>query len=509
VKPGEPFETRPDESAAVELVAYLDGELDGAASEQVERRLSEDAAYRQQLRALQRTWDLMDHLPRVDLDEQFTQSTLTMVAVRAAGDAEVGQSQGRRRRRQVWWAGLAGTVVAFAGGYLAVQHFMGQANRQLLRDLPVIERLDEYRYADSVPLLRLLDEQGLFAEDELEPSSPAVTGDDVLADRRQRVEQMSPAEKQELWELQQRFYRLDPEQRDRLRQLHAEMENQPEAERLRAIMARYANWLKTLPAGERAELLSLPPEERIAQIRAIVQRQATSQMRYLVADELSDRDLAAIVFWMKDIVRRREPEILQKLPMLPRGMLDAMGPEQRVETMVRAIHQRFGLRPDLLRPTAEDIQRLKEQLSPAAVGRMEQAREEGQLTELAENWIRAALAGRRGGPPVDRAELERFYREELDEDEREFLESLPRERMHSRLMLLYYAHRSGRPVGPDSPPLGPRGMGGAYRGRGPRFWPPERKPEPDDIRRKPPLQPPGPGGDTPAARGGETDSLPQ
>ena len=135
MKPGEPFETRPDESAAVELVAYLDGELDGAASEQVERRLSEDAAYRQQLRALQRTWDLMDHLPRVDLDEQFTQSTLTMVAVRAAGDAEVGQSQSRRRRRQVWWAGLAGTVVAFAVGYLAVQQFTSQANRQLLRDL--------------------------------------------------------------------------------------------------------------------------------------------------------------------------------------------------------------------------------------------------------------------------------------------------------------------------------------------------------------------------------------
>ena len=36
-----------------ELVAYLDGELDADASELVERRLSEDAAYRRQLRQLQ------------------------------------------------------------------------------------------------------------------------------------------------------------------------------------------------------------------------------------------------------------------------------------------------------------------------------------------------------------------------------------------------------------------------------------------------------------------------
>jgi hypothetical protein len=309
-----------------------------------------------------------------------------------------------------------------------------------------------------------------------------------LADRRQRVEQMSPGEKQELGRLQRRFYGLDPDQRERLRRLHQAIDSDPQAERLRGIMTRYANWLKTLPAGERAELLSLPPEERIARIRDLLQQQARSQMRYLLADKLSDRDLAAIALWTQGIVRQRQAEILQKLPLGVRGMMDSLPPDQRGEALIRAL-QRFGFRPELLRPSEEDIGRLKEQLTPAAIQRLEKAQEEGRLAELAESWMRAAMAGRRLGPPVDRAELERFYREELDENERAFLESLPRERMHSRLLLLYYAHRYGRQFGREKPVPGPRGMGGGFRGRGPRFWPPDRKPAPDQPRHKPSPEP--------------------
>ena len=308
--------------------------------------------------------------------------------------------------------------------------------------------------------------------------------DDAIARQQRRIQEMPPAEKRELWELQQRFYRLDGDERERLRDLHASIAADPHSERLRQIMARYAQWLKTLPAGERAELLSLPPEQRIAHIRTLMQQQATSHMRFLVDERLSDRDLAAISLWMKEIVKRREGEILEKMPMLHRGLIGTHNPDQRVETLIRLL-QRFGPRPELLRPTPEDIERLKGQLSPGALARVQKAEEEGKLTELAESWMRAAMAGRRLGPPVDRAELERFYREELDPEERELLESLPRERMHSRLMLMFYAHRNGRDFGQGKPGPGPRGMGGGFRGRGNRPWPPDRRPDFDDPRRQP------------------------
>jgi hypothetical protein len=58
--------------------------------------------------------------------------------------------------------------LAFCGGFLLVHRTTRSDNRQLLRDLPVIERMDEYRYGDSVEFLHMLDREGLFTEDELE-----------------------------------------------------------------------------------------------------------------------------------------------------------------------------------------------------------------------------------------------------------------------------------------------------------------------------------------------------
>ena len=67
-----------------ELVAYLDGELEPARQLQVERRLADDADYRGELIRLQRSWDLLDQLPRADTDEEFTKSTITMAALQGA-----------------------------------------------------------------------------------------------------------------------------------------------------------------------------------------------------------------------------------------------------------------------------------------------------------------------------------------------------------------------------------------------------------------------------------------
>jgi hypothetical protein len=321
------------------------------------------------------------------------------------------------------------------------------------------------------------------------PHSRVAAEDDALAAQQRRIREMPPAAKRELWELQQRFYRLDAEERQRLKDLHTSIAAEPNSERLREVMTRYTEWLKTLSAGERADLLSLPAEQRIDQIRTLMNRQATSHMRFLVNEKLSDEDLTAITQWMKEIVKRREAEILQNMPMLYRGMIGTQNPEKRVEILIRLL-QRFGPRPEMLRPTQEDIERLKTQLSPAARTRLEEAQQEGRLAELAESWMRAAIFGRRLGPPVDKAELERFYREDLDPKEREYLESMPRERMQTRLILMYYAHREGRdfgqrPGGPGPPGPGPPGMGGGFRGRGPRPWPPDSKPDFNDPRRKP------------------------
>lgn len=160
--------SEPTDAMVEELVAYLDGELDAEGSREVERRLSQDAQYRQKLRQLQHSWDLLDRLPKADVGEVFTQSTVAMIAVTAADDIEEMKERSTRRKRTVWWLGTGSVAASFLIGYLLVSSVADRENKRLLRDLPVIERMDEYRYADSIEFLRMLDGEGLFAEEEIE-----------------------------------------------------------------------------------------------------------------------------------------------------------------------------------------------------------------------------------------------------------------------------------------------------------------------------------------------------
>ena len=161
-----PTEETQDDFPA-DLVAYLDGELDAQQARDVEDRLSRDADYRQQLRELQGTWDLLDHLPTADVDESFTRTTVAMVAVSASGDAERVAVRRGRRKRWLRWTGTVAAATAFAAGYVAVWILVSRENQRLLRDLPVIQRLDQYRYADNIEFLRQLERERLFGEDEI------------------------------------------------------------------------------------------------------------------------------------------------------------------------------------------------------------------------------------------------------------------------------------------------------------------------------------------------------
>jgi anti-sigma factor RsiW len=155
-----------DEPDQVQLVAYLDGELDAAESRRVEQRIAEDERYRLQLKQLEQAWDLLDGLPRAEVDDTFTRTTVEMVALAAEQDAR--QAKVRRRQRSwLWWtcAAIVVAVAALAGFWLA-RHRFDRRNRQLVSDLPVIENVDVYRYAESVQWLQMLDESDLFADDE-------------------------------------------------------------------------------------------------------------------------------------------------------------------------------------------------------------------------------------------------------------------------------------------------------------------------------------------------------
>ena len=146
-----------------QLVAYLDGELDGETSRRIETQLATDAHLRERLQELQRTWDLLGELDRDPVDDDFTRSTLEMVALKATEDAR--ESNARDPRRRWWLMVVASVTVACVAGFLAVAWLRPSPNRRLLEDLPVLENLDPYWHAGNIQFLRMLSNEHLFDRD--------------------------------------------------------------------------------------------------------------------------------------------------------------------------------------------------------------------------------------------------------------------------------------------------------------------------------------------------------
>ncbi len=148
-----------------QLVAYLDGELDAEASQRVERRLAEDPDYRRELKQMQRAWDLLDELPRAEISETFTQTTVEMVALSAEHELTEVKTRVRHFDRLIWVAVGASVVLASMAAFWGVSTYLSRPNDQLAQDLPVIENVELYEVADNVEFLRELEQAGYFKEE--------------------------------------------------------------------------------------------------------------------------------------------------------------------------------------------------------------------------------------------------------------------------------------------------------------------------------------------------------
>jgi len=145
-----------------EIVAYLDGELDSESEARVARRLSDDPAYRLRLNQLQQAWDLLDNLRGTEADDEFTASTVAMVAVQAEQEAKSQQMRVVRQRSLAWLTLGAVVLLSMASGYVVLHRRLTRADRNLVRDLPVIEHVDEYSNIDNVSFLKALERENLF-----------------------------------------------------------------------------------------------------------------------------------------------------------------------------------------------------------------------------------------------------------------------------------------------------------------------------------------------------------
>jgi anti-sigma factor RsiW len=148
-----------------ELVAYLDGELEGADRERVEARLRTDPQLRIEADTYQQTWALLDRLPEPAPSPNFASRTLEQIAVLGQSQEMVGR-QWPVARSLAWAAGL---LLVAGLGYAVTP------NKKLDVDLDsdsvykaeprLIENLPRYLTVENMEFLQSLDSIDLFGED--------------------------------------------------------------------------------------------------------------------------------------------------------------------------------------------------------------------------------------------------------------------------------------------------------------------------------------------------------
>lgn len=157
------------------LLAYLDGEADEETARGIEARLSLEPRVRAEAEALQRTWELLDYLPRPDASPSFTHRTLDRVSVLRPA---TGPARWRSLRNPAWrrLAAAAAILITALAGYgvtaaltrsqpVLPAENAAELEHQLVRDLRLLENRRLYEAVDNIEFLHALDAPHLFGDD--------------------------------------------------------------------------------------------------------------------------------------------------------------------------------------------------------------------------------------------------------------------------------------------------------------------------------------------------------
>ena len=281
--------------------------------------------------------------------------------------------------------------------------------------------------------------------------STLTLGSDPIDVSRTRIGKMSASDKDVLRQKRNRFNNLTPRKKQELRNLHRELSHQPE---LRRTMDAYFEWLKTLSPNQIAELKQLSLEDRIRRIKKLRQDQEMSHIGRLASKKLSRNDLWAVQDWLADFAKNHEEEILVRLGPKFRANYERMENGRKKRTMLSLNAHRRKAAPS---PTAVEIEQLVDRLSPEAVGELQSIPDVEQRNRVLGQWLDTVLAiqrprvrGNHAFPSPTPRTLERFWREELSDRERRELDQTDAREMRYRLRQRFLEHHRRRQTNADS-----------------------------------------------------------
>ena len=296
-----------------------------------------------------------------------------------------------------------------------------------------------------------------------------------LAQRRRLVEEMSAEQRDELFRGEQQFRALPPQEQQRIRELHDQIESAPDRETLRATMNRYYKWFETQPPFRRAKLRldkKMPLKERVATVKLFLATQAPSKNL-----RLDDRSRRALVAWLDRYSAEHGIEILNQGPhttnpkLLAERQQIARLPPDRQKVILREILLRrwqAGNPSGMMFIADPEMARLRAGLSPELRAKLE-AKKPGDQAQIINDWLRETAS-----QELDE-QLVEFFEKTISDEERDRLMSLPSDEMYESLSKQYRAQLKQAKVA--EPPRGDRSVWphghhpGLPRGSASRRWP--------------------------------------
>jgi hypothetical protein len=308
--------TRPKNDAPIddddgELIAYLDGELDDDATRAVESRLAEDETSRKKIDAYQKTYDLLDYLPKPAPSPNFASRTLT--ALQPSLPRATGAGQTEPTTQRIWpetlgWAAaamLASLATFLIASFISSKGIFAKRELASAEDYKLMGKLPLYIGIDDLEFLKGLDQSDLFDPTETIGTTPATTG---VVER--GLPQPSDEDRDKLYE---QFQTFSSTRQQQLRTLHQQLIDPtlPNRDNLLRTLDSYAIWLDRLQAIDRKRILEATPGQRLEEVASVhmrLWRESLSEAKRQSLKEALAEEKAELVSIYRDQQQSRRNE---------------------------------------------------------------------------------------------------------------------------------------------------------------------------------------------------------
>jgi hypothetical protein len=262
-----------------------------------------------------------------------------------------------------------------------------------------------------------------------------------------------------LREKQARFRALPGAEKRRLRSLHRQICGGDSGGELYGVLSRYTQWLATLPDGQRADLLELPPPQRIEQIRTIRESQEATTFG-MQAGDIAAQDIMVVARWLHEYVRMHDQELLAQLPKSVRQRIDRLEPgRRRTRQMLLEIGEHLD-EIELPPPQPGHLQDMVDQLPPEASRRLRQIVNLDDGQEATRRLLKTLVQSIQhlGSRMIPDERLQEFYDQQLTSQQRDRLDSMPPEAAKRELRRQFMMHHMGNRRRTDLPQRGGPGQ---------------------------------------------------